>query len=69
MPELPMENPNKYGSAFDDADDFAALLSGGKPAAARSAVPAGEDASGAGERVDENFLREVLRDSESKYGR
>lgn len=69
MADLPIENRFKYGVWNDaDAEQFADVLSG-KPAAARPAVPAGTDARGEGDGVDEDFLRQILRDSESKYGR
>lgn len=66
--ELPVESPNKYGKWNDDSDEFAVLL-GGKPAARRAAVPATETAQSEGGAVDEDFLRSLVNDSESKYGR
>lgn len=57
MPEMPIENPNKYGRLDDDPNELADLLSGREPH--KRVSPVGGFGISHTDAVDEDFFREA----------
>ena len=69
MADIPLENPHKYGSFDDDITELADGLAGRPTGAKSNRQPDPGSAVGSlDDEVDANVLRQLIRDSASKYG-